>query len=128
MGEVIVLDASAILAALFGEDGGDKVREITSKCLLSTVNLEEVRTRLLDRGHDALDIAAYLRLFNLEIVDFTHAQSIESSNLRALTRSAGLSLGDRACLALAMERNAVAVTTDKQWGKVEIPVRVQLIR
>jgi ribonuclease VapC len=128
MGEVIVFDASAILAAIFGEDGGQKVQEITTKCLLSTVNLEEIRTRLFDRGHDALDIAAYLRLFNLEVVDFTYAQSVESSNLRALTRSAGLSLGDRACLALAKERNAVAVTTDKQWGKVEIPVRVKVIR
>jgi ribonuclease VapC len=128
MGDVVVLDASAILAAIFGEDGGEKVQEITSKCLLSTVNLEEIRTRLLDRGHDALDIAAYLRLFKLEIVDFTHAQSIESSNLRSLTRGAGLSLGDRACLALAKERNAVAVTTDKQWGKVDVAVRVELIR
>jgi ribonuclease VapC len=128
MGEVIVLDSSAVLAAIFAERGGEKVRALKSRWLISTVNLEEVRTRLIDYGHSAEDIERYLELFNFDVVDFTKAQAVASSNLRATTRKSGLSLGDRACLALAMERDAVAMTTDQQWAKVDVPAKVELLR
>jgi ribonuclease VapC len=128
MGEVIVLDSSAILAAILGEAGGQKVHDLAARCVVSAVNVEEIRTRLHDLGHSREDIENYIQLFKLEIADFTNAQSVASSNLRPMTRKAGLSLGDRACLSLAIEKNATAMTADRQWASVDVPVRVEVIR
>jgi ribonuclease VapC len=128
MAEIVVLDTSAILAALQLEKGGMRVYEVDAARFVSTVNIVEVWTKLTDAGKSSIEIEESLRLIDMTEVDFTSEQARFAGGLRATTRRAGLSVGDRACLALAAEMGAIAMTADKIWADVELPVRVELIR
>jgi ribonuclease VapC len=119
-----VLDASALLAHLRDEPGAEVAAEaIASGAVISTVNLAEVFSRVADRGGDAAQLAAELTQSGLldgaiTVEPFTTADAIEAARLRPLTRDAGLSLGDRACLALARRLDAPALTADIDWQGV----------
>ena len=128
MDEDVVLDASAIMAALQSETGGDVVFATRAARFVSTVNIVEVRTKLSDAGNTSVEIDEAIKILNMIEVNFTSEQARFAGDLRMATRSAGLSVGDRACIALAAEKGAVAMTADKAWKKVELPVRVELIR
>ena len=128
MDEDVVLDASAIMAALQLETGGDVVFATRAARFVSTVNIVEVRTKLSDAGNTSVEIDEAIKILNMIEVNFTSEQARFAGDLRMATRSAGLSVGDRACIALAAEKGAVAMTADKAWKKVELPVRVELIR
>lgn len=122
-----VLDASALLATLFGEDGADAVDAVIPDSVISAVNLAEVVTTLVDRGATDDEIADTIADLRIPVVPFDEAQAIQTGRLRAATRSCGLSLGDRSCLALAAARDAVAITMDRHWGRLTalpIPVRI----
>ena len=69
-----------------------------------------------------------LALFDLDVVDFTAEQALASAELRPATRAAGLSLGDRACLALARSRKATALTADRAWNRAELDIEIEFIR
>ncbi len=117
----LVLDASALLAYLRDEPGADVVAEaITGGVVISTVNLAEVFSRSADRGADPAKLAAKLTQNGLldgaiTVEPFTATDAIDVAHLRPLTRDAGLSLGDRACLALARRLGAPVLTTDTAW-------------
>ncbi len=129
-----VLDASALLAHLRDEPGADVVAEaIASGAVISAVNLAEVFSRVADRGGDPAKLAAELTQSGLldgaiTIEPFTVADAIDVARLRPLTRDAGLSLGDRACLALARRLDAPALTADSEWQGAAHGVEVQPIR
>jgi PIN domain nuclease of toxin-antitoxin system len=129
-----VLDASALLAHLRDEPGADVVAEaIASGAVISTVNLAEVFSRVADRGEDPAKLAAGLIRSGLldgaiTVEPFTAADAIDTGRLRPLTRDAGLSLGDRACLALARRLDAPALTADTDWQGVAHGVELRLIR
>jgi ribonuclease VapC len=129
-----VLDASALLAHLRDEPGGDVVAEaIASGAVISTVNLAEVFSRVADQGDDPAKLAAELTQIGLldgaiTVEPFTAADAIEAGSLRPLTRDAGLSLGDRACLALARRLEAPALTADTDWQGVAHGVELRPIR
>jgi PIN domain nuclease of toxin-antitoxin system len=124
----VVLDASAVLAAILEEPGHEAVLELRDRALLSAVNLAEARARLSDHGFDRWSIDTSIGLFNLEVVDFDAEQAIASADLRPSTRPAGLSLGDRACLALAQQRGGLAITADRAWARVDLPIEIRVIR
>jgi ribonuclease VapC len=128
MDEDVVLDASAIMAALQFEKGGDAVFATRAARFVSTVNVAEVRTKLSDAGKSSIEIDEALKIINMTEVDFTSAQARLAGDLRMATRGAGLSVGDRACIALAAEKGVIAMTADKAWEKVELPVRLAMIR
>lgn len=128
MSKVLVLDSSAMLAALLDEPGGERLEAADEPLIASTVNMTETRTRLFDLGYAKEEVESSIRLLNVREVDFTRAQSIAASALRPATRAAGLSLGDRACLALAEQFGATALTADRQWKTIALPVAVELIR
>jgi ribonuclease VapC len=128
MDEGVVLDASAIMAALQFEKGGDAVFATRAARFVSTVNVAEVRTKLSDAGKSSIEIDEALKIINMIEVDFTSGQARLAGDLRMATRGAGLSVGDRACIALAAEKGVVAMTADKAWKKVELPVRLAMIR
>jgi ribonuclease VapC len=113
-----VLDSSALLALLFNEPGADRVSETLPGALLSTVNFAETLAKLTERGVPVQEARAAVEATGVEIVDFDADQACMTSALRPLTRSAGLSLGDRACLALARSRDRSAVTADHVWATV----------
>jgi PIN domain nuclease of toxin-antitoxin system len=95
---------------------------------LSTVNLSEVVAKLVDRGYGADAIARNLDALKLDVRPFDPAQAQRAGLLRGATRQSGLSLGDRACLALAAELDRPAVTADKAWAELDIGIRIELIR
>jgi ribonuclease VapC len=116
-----VLDASALLAYLRDEPGAEAVSgAIADGAVISTVNLAEVFSRAADRGVDPVTLAAGLRERGLlggaiTVEQFTVDDAVDAGQLRPLTRDAGLSLGDRACLALARRLGACALTADTAW-------------
>lgn len=114
-----VLDSSAVLALLLAEDGAAIVTEALPGALFSTVNLAEVVAKLVERGMPSGEAREAMAATGVEFVDFDADQACLSGELRAATRSHGLSLGDRACLALARVRGLPAVTADAAWAQVE---------
>ncbi len=125
----IVLDASAVLAVLNQEAGWESLspRRLL-QAALSTVNLAEVHTKLVRRGvpreeawEDATSLIA-------ETVPFTEEQAQIAGGLAAETRPLGLSLGDRACLALALALKAPVYTTDRAWKNLKLGVRIHVLR
>ncbi len=123
-----VLDASAVLAVLNGECGEKKVIPLLLESAISTVNLSEVAAKLLEAGMD--DISGQIAVCILgigEVVDFTEDLAWGAARLRPLTKQYGLSLGDRACLALAIKLNVPAVNADKEWSKLKL-CKVVVIR
>lgn len=123
-----VLDASAIMAFIIGEPGWERVAALQAEAVVSAVNLSEVGAKLSERGLTQSERDTVLLTLQSEIVAFDAVQALDAGALRPATRSAGLSLGDRACLALAMRHGAVAVTTDRAWRGLELDVSVELIR
>lgn len=123
-----VLDASAVLAVLNGEPGEKKVIPLLTESAVSSVNLTEVAAKLLEAGMDEASAQIAVSVLGIgEIVDFTEELAWETARLRPLTKQYGLSLGDRACLALARKLNVPAVTADKEWSKFKL-CQVTLIR
>jgi len=120
-----VLDASALIAVIFREAGSDVVEPVLKRAAMSAVNLSEVAAKLIDRGYTIADAQASVQAFQLDVRPFDNGQALAAASLRATTRSRGLSLGDRACLALAESLNATVLTADRAWATYD---RVDLIR
>ncbi len=123
-----VLDASAILADLHGEPGGEMVRGSVQDSVLSAVNLAEVITKLIDRGLSAEQASALSDQLSCEVLDADRRRASAVGVLHAKTRGSGVSLGDRFCLALAEELNLPALTGDRRWKELALGIEVQLIR
>ena len=125
----VVLDASAILAFIQGESGSEKLTpEILSNSTCSAVNLAEVHGKLVSRGW-SLD-EAWEDAFSpsQEVVPFDSPQARLAGDLITYTRTLGLSLSDRACLALALTLKAPLYTTEQAWKKLKLDVSVHVIR
>ena len=126
----IVLDSSAVLALMQREPGADAVAAVLPGALLAMVNLAEIVTKLCERGI-AVDVArSAVASLGVKIAEFTEEQACLIGELRLLTRSAGLSLGDRACLALGKVSAATVLTTERVWAQVASisGVEIRLIR
>lgn len=96
--------------------------------LISTINLSEAHAKLLMRGSPPRFAWNRLRSYGFEICPFSEEQARITAELVAVTKRYGLSLGDRACLALAMERKTAVYTTDRAWKELEVGIRVEVIR
>ena len=127
-GQQIVLDSSALLAALLVEPGGDVVADVMSRAIMSSVNATEVVSKLTDRGLPLSKALQAFGLFRMEVVPFDLKQSMAAAALRQPTQKQGLSLADRACLALAQERNLAVMTADKVWSKLDLGIQIEVIR
>jgi PIN domain nuclease of toxin-antitoxin system len=96
--------------------------------MVSAVNLAEALTKLVDRGATLDQARAVLSLIDFDVVDFNRLMAEAAGGLVLSTRRHGLSLGDRACLALAMQIGVPAVTADRAWKHLDLGIDVQLIR
>jgi ribonuclease VapC len=124
-----VLDASALLVLLKGETGADRVIEaLTEGAAMSAVNFSEVIAKLNESGMPEEDIHEALDSLELDIVGFDTQNAYGAGLLRSVTKRAGLSLGDCACLALARLLSLPAITADRVWEGVVENVAVQVIR
>lgn len=116
-----VLDCSALLAFLLREPGAEQVEALLPAAAMSAVNFTEALTKLIERGIPPAKARDVILGLGIEIVDFDGDQALRAVALREPTRRAGLSLGDRACLALAQQRGVSAFTSDKAWLRLPGP-------
>ena len=123
-----VLDSSALLAHISGERGADAVGEIAGDTLLSTVNLAEVYGKLLERSLSLEQVDAIVYRYTFEPVPFDEGLARRAGALRPATKTLGLSLGDRACLALAAREGLPVITADRSWTKLALGIEVRVIR
>jgi ribonuclease VapC len=124
----VVLDASAVLALLHDEPGADRVDAVLGDAVLSTVNWAEVAGLLDARGLPAAPLRETIEALGIELRAFGAEDADETGGLYTSTRDAGLSLGDRACLALARSLGAPALTADRAWLDVDVGVEVRCLR
>jgi PIN domain nuclease of toxin-antitoxin system len=124
----VVLDASAVLAVLNKERGADQVVDTLADAVLLTVNYAEVVSKLVEQGLASGLACALVEGIGATVVDYDKTLAARTGELRAATRERGLSLADRACLALAERERAAAVTADKNWAGLELGIDVRLIR
>ena len=124
----VVFDSSALLVIIFGEDGAEIAARRLSGGIVSAVNASEVIARLVDFGTSGADARNALLNFGLDIRPFDAALAVTVGQLRAATREKGLSLGDRACVALAIREQVRIVTADRAWTGLGLDVDVELIR
>lgn len=124
----VVIDASALLALLNGEAGADVVADAIPGGVISAVNLSEVVAKLAEAGVPEKTLRQSLQPLGLEVVPFDDEQAYRAGLLRTATSNAGVSLGDRACLSLAIMRGVVALTADRAWLELSIGAKVKVIR
>ncbi|MBW0106054.1 type II toxin-antitoxin system VapC family toxin [Pseudonocardia sp. KRD291] len=127
-GDPAVLDASAVLAWLQAEPGAEVVASHLDDAVIGAVNFAEVHQKLAQHGVDADRTTRLLRTAGVRVEPFDADDAIAASRLWPATRSAGLSLGDRCCLALAARLGRPAVTADTAWTSLEVGVSVVSIR
>ncbi len=125
-----VLDTSALMAMLLGEPGSATVKKRIADSAMSTINVGEAVGRMARQGLDAASIHSVLDPLPFERVEFDEAQAFAAGLLLPVTRPAGLSLGDRACLVLAAKLGVPALTADRAWSSVAtaVGVEIELIR
>lgn len=126
----VVLDTSAVLAYLFQETGADKVLPILEEGLgvISAVNYAELVGKLVDQEMPTEIIRETLFDLALDVVEYDEVQAFETGVLRTVSKAFGLSLGDRACLALAIVMKLPVLTADRVWLNVTMPIEVRSIR
>ena len=128
MSNRIVLDASALLCLLNDEPGADRVAEVLTRSLIGATNLAEVVSKLRERGLSLDEVKEALGGLHLDVRPLTPGQAMLIGDLRPATRPLGLSLGDRACLALAIELDAELYTTDAALTKADVAIIATNIR
>jgi ribonuclease VapC len=130
MTKQVVLDASAVLAFLQDENGSEKVDSVLSegRAIISAVNYAEVVGKLLEAGLPESSVKIVMENLELQIEPLDDQQAWQAGMLRVSTREFGLSLGDRACLALAHIKNLSIITADKQWDKLKTDIKIIQLR
>ena len=126
-----VVDTSALLALINGEPGAATVEEAMDgpdALALCSVNLAELASKLAEAGMSPHAIRDLIGSLHLDIYEFVVEDALTTGLLRPLTRPLGLSLGDRACLALARRLRLPVLTTDRAWASVAAGVTIQVIR
>lgn len=128
MAKSAVLDSSSVLAVLFDEPGGEAVSDLFNGGLLSAVNLAEVLTKLKQGCWETDFVWDRVLNMGIEVCPYGAEQARLTAELIHQTRPFGLSLGDRACLALAIQRKATVYTTDRVWKQLDLGIEVVAIR
>ena len=113
-----VMDSTALIAVVYQEPGYERVVEILDKSAISAVNLAEIINKLILRGSPAEAVRHALLRLELTVEDWTDDLAYRSAEFTPFTKSHGLSLGDRACLTLAKQLHATAVTSDRTWRRM----------
>jgi PIN domain nuclease of toxin-antitoxin system len=124
----IVFDASVILAHLNSEPGADRAAAFLGDAIMCAVNYSEIVAKLVERGARVSLIQPALSRYGLQIVPFDEDLAERAGALRAKTKSFGISLGDRACLALAERSRLPVLTADRIWKDLDLHIEVQILR
>ena len=132
MSQLTVLDASAVLAFLQAEPGHDVVRLAlqNERCVVTAANQAEIIAKAIDKGVDPVPLGGLLADLAYTVIDVTASDGAAAGWMRSSTRSTGLSLGDRMCLASAKRLKAKVLTADRAWLDVakSLGLQIQCIR
>ncbi|MBL9010135.1 MAG: type II toxin-antitoxin system VapC family toxin [Alphaproteobacteria bacterium] len=123
-----VIDSSAVIALILQEEGAAAVAAFVAGASISAVNYAEVLEVLGRRGMDASLAHSAFASLGIEIAPFDAVHARRTAALAPVTRHLGLSLGDRACLAVAEQRGVSAITADRRWAEAGVNIKVTLIR
>jgi len=124
----VILDSSALLAVLRAEPGAERVEAHLEDAGVGAVNLSEVVAKLAEDGVPETQIRQAIARLELEVRAFDEEQAYAAGMLRRTTRGFGLSFGDRACLALAYSSDALALTADRSWSRLDLGIAIEVIR
>lgn len=124
----VVLDASVLLSILFREARAREAEPATYGAAISTVNLAEVVSKVTERGYPAARARQLLSRMAIAVHPLSEDDAFLAGELRTPTRSAGLSLGDRGCLALARRLDGAVLTTDRAWQRLDLGLDIRVIR
>jgi PIN domain nuclease of toxin-antitoxin system len=124
----VVFDASTLLISINREPGLEVVSAIEDDIVISSVNYAEIVTKLAIGRMSPDAIENVVAEYPVTIVPFTHRLAVMAGLLVSRTRHRGLSLGDRACLALAMELKLPVVTADRAWADLDLGIDIRQVR
>lgn len=124
----VVHDASSLLALAFDEPGSDLVRAALRGSFISSVNWSEVVQKVRGKGGDVTQLRGLFEGLGVTVEPFRATTAELAASLHPVTRELGLSLGDRACLALGLEKRLTVYTADRAWRAADLGVVVQPIR
>jgi len=125
---VSVIDSSALLAEVFGEPGADVVVRSLPGSVMSTVNWSEVAQKSSLRGLRTRPLRLRVQLGGLTLIPFSSQHAETAAALWPQASRYGISLADRACMALAIELGATIITANRRWAELDLPVPVEAIR
>lgn len=128
MPKPIILDASALIALIYQENGASVVEKNLPNAEISTVNLAEVASFLVKKGLNVKEVTSLLNDLSIPAIPFDETHAFLAAHLVNKTADKGLSLGDRACLALAMQNGQAVFTADKVWKELDLNIKINLIR
>jgi ribonuclease VapC len=124
----IVFDASALLALIRGEPGADIVASHLGRAAMSSVNVAEVYGRLLREAFRPEEFRRDIEAIDFKLHSFDAEQAFLAGRFEPATGPLGLSLGDRACLALALSLGVPALSGDRRWAGIKVGVEINLFR
>jgi len=125
----VILDASAVIALLSNEKGHEVVAPLLSKAVMGSVNVAEVARFLIERnGLTKGEVSGIVQSLIERVIPFDDALALTSAEIIHHTKSLGLSLGDRSCIALGLHTNYPIYTADKAWSNLTLGCKVVLIR
>ena len=125
----VILDASALLALIKNEAGAVMVERLLGNVVMSSINVSEVAAVLLNNAMTLEECQSCILPFISQIIPFDHTQAFQAAALRTQTKAKGLSLGDRACIALGITLQLPIYTADKVWSELQLNnADIRLIR
>jgi len=124
-----ILDSTALIALVGLETGSQQIAGLLKHSAVSAVNLAETVNKLLEKGFSQAEVRVSLAKLELNVEDWSEAMAYRSAEFTQYNKSHGLSLGDRACLTLAKQLRATAVTSDRAWRRIpSLGVRIMIFR
>ena len=124
----VVLDSSALVAVFFNETGANKVLPHMNKAIICSVNMAEVVHVMMRKGQSFEQAQSLFSALNIEVAAFDARLGFLSSQISAVTDKKGLSLGDRACLALGLAQKLPILTADTAWKDLDLGADIKIIR
>lgn len=124
----LVIDASAILAMIFDEAGGDMVADVCEGALMNAVNLDEVLHKVARRRMDPVVVETQLSRLGISVIAFDARQARVSAALHAKLAGTDTSFADRACLSMGLMFDATVLTADATWARLGLDIDIRLIR
>jgi ribonuclease VapC len=123
-----VLDASALIAFLRREPGAEKVADVLPRSCISSVNLAETLGKMVEHGKPLESTSYQIERLRIVVIPFDEEQARIAASLWKQTRRVGMSLGDRACISLALKTSLPAFTTEEIWAMASLGIKLVKIR